>query len=121
MSLTENPSHRRRSSWAVSSREVSATAVYLHIAALLVGVGDWPLCGTPAWTALDDSDPRKAAALAYAALEFVLAEDIRQSAEVQASQDISAAAEWGVLGRRLAEHERFYREHPYLKSSHERH
>jgi hypothetical protein len=72
----------------VASREVSACAVYLHIAPTLIQVGDWPLAGTPGWTAFDDDDPRKQAALLHAALQWALAEDIRQNAIAQARADV---------------------------------
>jgi Protein of unknown function (DUF2742) len=85
----------------VASREVSATAVYLHIAPFLVEVGDWPACGTPAWTALPADSPAKTASLFYAALQWALAEDIRQDAEREASRAISASADWSGLADQI--------------------
>jgi hypothetical protein len=99
----------------VGSREVSACGVYLHIAPTLIEVGAWPLCGTPGWTALDDDDPRKLAALLNAALDWVLQQDICQEAEREASQAVSAAEDWGAIGRQLANHAEFYAARPWLK------
>lgn len=77
-----------------SSREVSCIVVYRYVAATLIDVADWPDCGTPAWTALDDADPRKLASLYHAALNWALTQDILQGAEREASQAISLAADW---------------------------
>jgi hypothetical protein len=90
------------------SGEISATAVYLHIAPTLIETAQWPTAGTPAWAALADDDPAKLAALLYAALESVLAQDIRQAAERQASHAVSAAADWGRIGKRIKDRASVY-------------
>lgn len=99
---TTNHSEHNRLPLHVASREVSATATYMAVAPLLVEVADWPLCGTPAWVDLDNNDPRRQAAVAYAALQWTLQQDIEQEAERQASHDISSAYDWGANRERDA-------------------
>jgi Protein of unknown function (DUF2742) len=101
--LNRNPSR-----YDIASCEVCCSAVYLHVASTLIEAGDWPLCGSPAWVALDDADLAKQASLAYAALQWVLQHDIAQDAEREASQAISAAENWGDLGRAIRAHREVY-------------
>ena len=63
-----------------------------------------PVVGTPQWAALDDDDPLKlAACLAYSP-HHALRIDTAQALRAVASQDISAAANWGAFGNRIREH-----------------
>lgn len=80
-----------------ASREVSAAATYLRLAPLLAG--DFPLCGTAAWCSLPDTNSRWWSAVGFAAVQQVLAQDIRQDAEREASRAISAAIDWAEFAR----------------------
>ncbi len=90
------------------------------------GHGPVPAAGTPAWSALDDHDPRKAAAIVRAALAWAdertpeatakrVHADLDHDDHVRAAflkdmtQDLSGAADWsriaeGPTARRLAEY-----------------
>jgi len=106
---------RLDSNGGVHSREVSCTAVYQSIAPTLLNVREWPTCGTPAWAALDDGDPRKLAGLFHAALNWAITEDLRQGAEHEAAQAISAAADWSDIANELKGIREFYAARPWLK------
>jgi hypothetical protein len=97
---------RDRQRHDITSREVSAAATYLRLARLLVD--EFPECGTPAWAALGDDDPRWWAGLAYAALQHVLDQDIHQEAEREASRTISAAVDWGEFSRQMSQRRSVY-------------
>lgn len=88
------------------SREISCSAVYLHIAPTLIEVAAWPPAGTAAWAALDHGNPAKDAAVLYAGLQWVLAEDVRQDAEHQASKAVSRAGDWGAFARQMLQRRR---------------
>jgi hypothetical protein len=98
-----------------SSQQVSWWDVHEHVAPILEAVGDWPMAGTPAWCALPDDDPRKLAALLDAAQHWVLRVETCQVAECEASHAISAAADWGAVGRRIRDHNEFYQARPWLR------
>jgi hypothetical protein len=94
---------------------VSAVVTYLHVSPLLIQVGNWPQCGTPSWANLDDDDPAKLAAVSYAALQWVLQQDIRQEAEREASQAVSASENWRAIGNAIQRRKEFYAGKPWLK------
>jgi hypothetical protein len=99
----------------VSSQQVSWWDVHLFVEQLLAEVGDWPMAGTPEWCALDDDDPAKTAALLDAAQHWILRVETCQAAECEASSDVSAAADWGQIGRQIRQHNEFYAEKPWLR------
>ena len=101
-----------RSRRSVASREVDWYAVSEFVRPLLRSC-PWP--GTPAWCELSDHDPAKLAAVLWAGALWALNEDARQHAMAQASRDVSAAADWGAIGRRVCERETFYNEKPWLR------
>lgn len=81
------------------SRRVAWEPVHRFLAPHL---GDPDLIpGTPAWCDLDDRDPRKKSALNWPVIYWAVAEDARQDAMAEASREISAAADWPAVGRRM--------------------
>ena len=102
---------------AVSSQQVNWWTVHEHVAPLLTQVGAWPMVGTPEWCDLPDDDPAKLAALYDAAQHWALRIETCQAARCEASQAISAAANWAAIGRRLRAHTEFYESHPWAERS----
>ena len=84
-----------------ASRSVDWWRVNQHVAPLLQEVGCWPIAGTLSWSQLDDKDPAKLAALYDAARHHILRVDTAQAALAQASQDVSAAADWAQEAQRI--------------------
>ena len=97
------------------NQQVSWWDVHEFVAPHLDAVGSYPMAGTPAWCALDDTDPRKWAALLDAAQHWALRVETCQEAEIEASHAISAALDWGRIGRYLRDEAEFYKQKPYLK------
>ncbi len=83
----------------LSSQQVSWSEVHLFIENLLAqaNVGPLPLAGTPHWAQLND--PLKLLALAVAGQHHVLRMETAQTAVAEASQAISAGADWGAVAR----------------------
>ena len=90
-------------------------SVHEHVSPVLEQVGSYPMAGSPAWCALPDDDPRKLAALLDAAQHWALRLETCQQAQCEASRAISAAADWGNIGRQIQGHNLFYGEKPWLK------
>ena len=86
---------------AIESRSVSFWCVHTFVAAVLNQVDDWPMLGTLAWRDLSCDDPRKWAALLDAAQHWALHIETRQEALAEASHDVSAAEDWGWVGRQI--------------------
>ena len=74
-----------------------------------------PLLGTPAWCALDDTDPAKLAAVLDGGQHFALRLEIEQEASADASQTVSAAADWRGIAQELAQLQSFRANHPWSK------
>jgi hypothetical protein len=102
---------------AIASQQVSWWETHLFIEAAIAqaNLGPIPAAGTPAWRELDDSDPRKLLALAASGVHHCLRVDAAQSAMADASRAVSAAADWGRIGRRIREHNEFYVARPWLR------
>jgi hypothetical protein len=100
---------------AVSSQQVAWWEVHSYVAPLLEAVGSWPTVGTPAWCDLVDDDPRKLAALLDASRHWALRVETCQTAQIQASHAISAAADWSAIAYRFLGRAQFYAERPWLK------
>lgn len=98
-----------------SSREVDWFAVAQFVAPLIAGFDRLPIPGTPAWCELSDHDPVKLAACLLYVRYWAFDAACRQETEIQASHDISAAADWAAIGRRIRDEAEFYRDHPHLK------
>lgn len=89
------------------SRTVCWWPTHLFIADLLArfGIEDGarlPYPGTLAWLELDDSDPKKRAALLVAADHAVLSLELDQESRADASKAIAAGGDWSALAQRVA-------------------
>jgi hypothetical protein len=98
-----------------ASRQVSWWAVHEFVTAVLSQVNGWPMAGTPAWCSLAHEDPRKWAAVFDAGQHHTLRVETAQAAMAEASQAISAAADWGRIGQRIRERNEFYASRPWLR------
>lgn len=74
-----------------------------------------PVAGTPQWSALDDSDPLKLAAVLAYSPHHALRLDAAQAAMADAGSEISAAADWSVIGQRVRERAEWIAAHPWAK------
>lgn len=83
----------------LGSRTVDWFAVHTFVVPVLDRVGAWPVAGTLAWSALDDDDPAKIAALFDAARHHALRVDAAQEALAQASRDIAEAVDSQSIAR----------------------
>jgi hypothetical protein len=81
----------------------------------LADVGDWPMVATQAWLDLDDTDPRKLAAVLDAAQHWALRVETCQAAECEASHAVSGAADWSGIASQFLGRAMFYAERPWLK------
>lgn len=59
------------------------------------------MIGTPAWCSLPDDHPAKIAAIYDAAQHWALRVETCQRAECEASQAISAAANWAAIANEI--------------------
>jgi Protein of unknown function (DUF2742) len=98
-----------------SSRQVSWWSVREFVQPYLDAVGSWPMAGTPAWCALDGTDPAKWAALLDGGQHWALRVETCQQACCEASRDISAADDWSRVATKMVQRESFYAARPYLK------
>jgi hypothetical protein len=98
-----------------SSQQVSWLTVHEFVAPLLAQVGSWPMAGSVEWCALPNDHPAKWAALLDASQHWILRVETCQVAECEASHEISAAADWGQIGREIRAQNEFYTEKPYLR------
>lgn len=99
----------------IHSQQVNWLSVNEFVEPLLAEVCDWPMAGSPAWCNLPVDHPAKWAALLDASRHHALRVETCQAAECQASRDISAAADWSAIGRRIRQHREFHAARPYLK------
>lgn len=89
---------------ATTARGVDWWSVWLFVAPLLANLqlGQYPPpVGTLAWQRLADDDPLKIAAVYQAAAELALHRETTQVAQAEASQDVSSAADWSAIARRI--------------------
>ena len=86
----------------MTSRQVAWWLVYQLVAGHL-GSQPQVIAGTPAWQQLPDDHPDKWAAIWWAAVWWALETDIRQECLADTSHEISRAADWPALARRLAQ------------------
>jgi hypothetical protein len=91
------------------------THEYLEAYLAQANLGPIPAAGTPNWCALEFSDPRKLLALAIDGEHHVLRCEVAQRASCDASSEISAAADWGHIGRHIRQVNEFYEQKPYLR------
>ena len=100
---------------AVPSQQVAWWEVHQWVTDQLADVDNWPMAGSPAWCDLDDTDPRKTAALLDAAQHWALRLEICQAAECEASRDISAAANWSGIAQEIRDRSEFHSLFPWMK------
>ena len=85
----------------IVTREVDFLPVHLLVTPILNQIESWPAAGTLPWEQLKDTDPAKWAAVLDAARYGALHMQLRQEALAAASREISAAANWSTLARRM--------------------
>jgi hypothetical protein len=90
------------------SQQVSFWSVHEHVQPVLDEVGSWPMAGTPQWCALDETHPAKTAALLDAARHWALRVETCQEAECEASQAVSAAADWSAIANEIRRRREVY-------------
>jgi Protein of unknown function (DUF2742) len=99
----------------ISAQSTSWWDVHQFVQPCLDQVGGWPLIGSPEWCLLPDDHPAKWAALLDAAQHWALRVETCQVAECEASHEVSAAADWGHIGRQIRAHNEFYAQKPWLR------
>ncbi|MEN4399655.1 DUF2742 domain-containing protein [Mycolicibacterium conceptionense] len=66
-----------------------------------VGLNHLPLPGSPSWCGMADDDARKLLSMVLGGVREALTNDTHQTAMAEASQAISAAADWTALAQRI--------------------
>ncbi|MEE2855405.1 MAG: DUF2742 domain-containing protein [Actinomycetota bacterium] len=94
--------------YRIESREIDFYSVHLFVLPMLEEVGSWPLAGSPAFQQLDDSDPRKLAAVLDGGRRDALRNDAISCALAEASHDISTAADWPGIARTIHQRHTVY-------------
>ncbi|HSS25895.1 MAG TPA: DUF2742 domain-containing protein [Mycobacterium sp.] len=110
--MTDNPhttAGRRGRGAATSSQAVSWWSVHEFVTPLLAEAESWPLAGSPEWCDLEDTDPRKVAALFDGAQHWALRLETCQEQLAEASRDVSAAADWSAIATEI-----YYRRGAYI-------
>jgi hypothetical protein len=99
------------------SRQVAWWEVHLYRERMLkpLGVEAFPMVGTPAWCALDDTDATKVAAILDAATHWALRLDTCQEAHAEASHAVSAGVDWAAVGRENQQRADFYAANPWAR------
>jgi hypothetical protein len=114
-----NPTGRDTDSSAhpglTGSQQVSFADVVDWAQPYLDAAGDYPLCGSPAWCELPDSDRRKWAAMLDAARHHILRIEVAQAAMAEASRAVSRAADWSQIARESQQIRNFFSEKPWLR------
>ncbi|GJN99125.1 hypothetical protein NJB1907f44_48990 [Mycobacterium marinum] len=99
----------------VSAQQTYWLEVHDLVAPILDSVGSWPLLGSPEWCSLPTSSPRKWAAILDGGQHHALRLELNQQARAEASQTISASADWSQIGREVRQRRGFYAEKPWVK------
>lgn len=100
---------------SIVSRSVSWWSVHEFVTAVLDQVNGWPMAGTPAWCSLAHDDPAKWCALLDAAQHHALRVEMAQQALTEASQHISASADWRGIAQEVLQRESFRSKNPWAK------
>lgn len=87
------------SDYRIESRWVDWFSVHAYVLPILDEAGSWPMAGSLAWQDLDDSDPRKLAAVLDGARRDALRNDTIGAALSEASREIAKAANWPEFSR----------------------
>jgi hypothetical protein len=83
-----------------ASQEVSWWVTHVFITELVAQANTTlPWAGTPAWSALPDTDPRKLLSLAVAGEHHVLRVEIGQEQRAQAAEDVHGGDDWAEVAR----------------------
>lgn len=77
------------------------THLFLESVLAQANCGALPWAGTPAWMAMEDSDPRKLLALAVFGVKYALRIDTAQQAVAEASRAVSGAADWSAVAQQV--------------------
>lgn len=101
--------------WRLGSQVVHWWEFHQWATPYLQTVDGWPTIGTHPWFDLDDTDPRKWAAVIDAAQHHALRIEIAQDARREASHDIAAAFDWAAIGNRIRRHRQWLKQHPWAK------
>jgi hypothetical protein len=101
--------------YALGSRTVDWWSVHDFVIPLLTEVGTWPVAGTIAWIELDDTDPRKLAAVLDAGRHWALRIDSEQELRAQAAKDVAAGENWAAMATSTRNRAEFYAARPWLK------
>jgi hypothetical protein len=99
----------------LASRTVDWWEVHLFVERTITKVTSWPMVGTLAWQRLDDRDPAKWAAVLAAGVHHALRLELAQDAMAEASQDISAAADWPALAQHHLTRSNYFAAVPWMK------
>jgi hypothetical protein len=94
---------------STSSRQVSWYSVHEWVQPYLDAARPLPMAGSPEWCQLDDTDPRKVAALFDAAQHWSLRVETCQQQRAETSHDVSGAADWSAIATEI-----FYRRGAYI-------
>lgn len=89
----------------IGSRQVSFWSVHEFVTPMLAEEQSWPMVGTPQWCDLADDDPRKLAAIFDAAQHWALRIETSQEAQIQASHELSASADWSAIAQEKFRHD----------------
>jgi len=73
------------------------------------------MVGTLEWVGLDDTDPRKLAAVFDASRHWALRLEVSQQAQCEAAREVSAATDWSAIAREVRDRNEFYGQRPWLK------
>lgn len=87
----------------MSSSQVCWTTVLEFVARLGINPTTVLLAGTPEWDQLPDDHPDKISAVLAAGVHHALRVDIAQERRAEASREISSAADWSALAKRIAQ------------------
>jgi hypothetical protein len=90
----------------LASKVVDWFLVHEFVVSLLDEAGSGPRAGSPLWAALDDTDPRKLAAVLEDGVRWALRLDTLQEEMAQTSREISQMENWNTQRRRMFNHTR---------------
>ncbi|BBZ03600.1 hypothetical protein MCHIJ_30370 [Mycolicibacterium chitae] len=99
----------------VDSQAVSFWEVHQWVEKFLATAGDFPMCGTVAWSELADDDKRKWAALLDFAQHHALRVETAQELRAETSQAVAASADWRGIAQEIQQREEIYRSRPWLR------
>lgn len=99
----------------VDSQAVSFWEVHQWVEKFLATAGDFPMCGTVAWSELADDDKRKWAALLDFAQHHALRVETAQEARAEASRAVAGSADWSKIAQEVRQRSDFRDKHPWSR------